>query len=48
MKKAIALMFVALIANPAFAAVKCERDNRGNMCCWDTVRDGPFKPISCY
>lgn len=48
MKTIVALLCAVMISGPALAAVKCERDNRGNMCCWDTVRDGPFKPISCY
>ena len=29
------------------AATRCERDNSGGICCWDTNVDGPFKPISC-
>jgi hypothetical protein len=41
----IALTFV--IAVEAYAAVKCQPDGRGGMCCWDTNTDGPFKPIGC-
>lgn len=48
MKKVLAAVCIALMSTTAIAAVKCERDSRGNMCCWDTVRDGPFKPLSCY
>lgn len=47
MKKLIALAIVALISTSAVAAVKCVPDGRGGMCCWDTERDGPFKPIGC-
>jgi len=47
MKKAIVVLFVALLSTQSFAAVKCERDGRGGMCCWDTNKDGPWKPISC-
>ena len=39
---------LALSTTNALAVMKCESDSRGNMCCWDTVRDGPFKPIGCY
>nr|DAT24726.1 MAG TPA: exopolysaccharide production protein [Caudoviricetes sp.] len=48
MKKAVAILCVALMSSSAFAAIKCEPDRRGGMCCWDTVKDGPFKPINCY
>lgn len=47
MKKAIVVLFVALLSTSAFSAVKCESDGRGGMCCWDTNKDGPWKPISC-
>jgi hypothetical protein len=47
MKKVIAVLFVALLSTQSFAAVKCQPDGRGGMCCWDTERDGPWKPISC-
>lgn len=42
---AIALTFV--IAVEVYAATKCVPDGRGGMCCWDTDRYGPFKPIGC-
>lgn len=41
----IALTFV--VAVEAYAAVKCVPDGRGGMCCWDTEKDGIFKPIGC-
>lgn len=47
MKKAIVALCIAMMSSTAFAAVKCERDSRGNMCCWDTKTDGPFRPMSC-
>ena len=47
MKKLIALAIVALLSTSAYAATKCVPDGRGGMCCWDTDRDGPFKPIGC-
>jgi hypothetical protein len=46
MKKLIALIVVALISTSAFAAVKCVPSG-GGTCCWDTDREGPFKPIGC-
>ena len=45
-KVAIALIFGLMSVN-TFAATKCESDRRGGLCCWDTVRDGPFRPLSC-
>jgi len=47
MKKIIMLLVVGMLSFNAHSAIKCERDSRGGMCCWDTVRDGPFKPINC-
>jgi hypothetical protein len=47
MKKIVALALVALLSTSAFAVIKCESDRRGGMCCWDTDKDGPWKPISC-
>ena len=48
MKTIVALLCAVILTGPAMAVTKCERDSRGNLCCWDTDRDGPFKPISCY
>jgi len=49
MKKfVIAYVMTLLFATGyAYAAVKCTPDGRGGMCCWDTDRDGPFRPIGC-
>ena len=41
----MALTFV--VAVEAYAAVKCVSDGKGGMCCWDTEKDGPWKPIGC-
>ena len=46
MKKLLALITVALLSTSSFAAIKCVPSGNGT-CCWDTVRDGPFKPIGC-
>jgi hypothetical protein len=46
MKKVILFLFVAMISTSSFAAIKCVPSG-GGTCCWDTVRDGPFKPIGC-
>lgn len=46
--KAIVLAVALIMSTQTFAATKCETDSRGRMCCWDTDREGPFKPISCY
>lgn len=48
MKKVIMLLVVGMLSFNAHAVIKCERDSRGNQCCWDTDRDGVFKPLSCY
>jgi hypothetical protein len=47
MKTVIAFMCAVMLSSNAVAAIKCENTPKG-MCCWDTVKDGPFKPISCY
>lgn len=47
MKKLLAVVFVVLLSTSTYAAVKCVPDGRGGMCCWDTDRDGPWKPIGC-
>ena len=47
MKKVIALVAVSLISFGVYAQTKCVPDGRGGMCCWDTDRDGIFKPIGC-
>lgn len=47
MKKAIALLCVLMVSSSAYAAMKCVPDGRGGMCCWDTDKQGPFKPLGC-
>lgn len=47
MKVIIALCCAVMLSSNAVAAVKCVPDGRGGMCCWDTTRDGPFKPLGC-
>ena len=48
MKKLIAVIVVGLIGLSfnAYSAIKCVPSG-GGTCCWDTDRDGPFKPIGC-
>jgi hypothetical protein len=46
MKKVLALIAITLLSTSSFAAIKCVPSGNGT-CCWDTVRDGPFKPIGC-
>lgn len=48
--KAFMLMLVfsaAVVSTPTLAATKCVPTTGGGMCCWDTDRDGPFKPLNC-
>ncbi len=47
MKTVIALVCAVMLSSTAVAATKCVPDGRGGMCCWDTVRDGPFRPLGC-
>ena len=48
MKKLIVIAISAMLTfGNAYAVVKCEPTSGGGTCCWDTVRDGPFKPIGC-
>jgi len=47
MKTVLTLVCAVMLTSNAVAAIKCERDSRGNTCCWDTKVDGPFKPILC-
>ena len=45
--KIIVLTIALILSSSVFAATKCVPDGRGGMCCWDTTRDGPFKPLGC-
>ena len=47
MKKLVAVVLFAMVSFNSFAAVKCQPDGRGGMCCWDTQTQGPFRPIGC-
>ncbi len=47
MKKALVLLVITMLSTSSFAYIKCVPDGRGGQCCWDTDRDGPFKPIGC-
>ena len=48
MKKTILILVAAMLTfGNAYAVVKCEPTPGGGTCCWDTVRDGPFRPIGC-
>lgn len=47
MKKVVMLLVVGMLSFNAQAYMKCESDGRGGMCCWDTKKDGPFKPLGC-
>ena len=46
MKKLILTVFIVLLTSTSFAAIKCVPSGPGT-CCWDTDRDGPWKPIGC-
>jgi hypothetical protein len=48
MKRLTMLLVVGMLSFNAQAVMKCESDGRGGMCCWDTNKDGVFKPIRCY
>ena len=47
MKKLMMLFVVISLSTSAYAAVKCVPDSRGGMCCWDTEKDGLYKPVGC-
>jgi len=47
MKKLFVAIGIAAVCFSVQAQVKCETDSRGNTCCWDVQRFGPFKPILC-
>jgi len=48
MKKLIAALLLSTFAIATHAATKCERMPSGSLCCWDTVAEGPFRPLSCW
>ena len=45
--KAILFVLAMALSATATAAIKCERNINGTLCCWDTAVEGPFKPLSC-
>ena len=47
MKKLIIAFGLAAVCLNVYSAVVCESDSKGRMCCWDTEKDGSFKPTSC-
>ena len=47
MKKAIVVLFVAMLSTSSFAAIKCVPTPGGGSCCWDTDKQGPWKPLGC-
>jgi hypothetical protein len=47
MKKLMMLLVVIALSTSAYAATKCQSDGKGGLCCWDTEKDGPYKPVGC-
>ena len=47
MRKIFVMMLLLAIAVTSYSATKCQADGRGGVCCWDTDKDGIFKPIGC-
>lgn len=45
--KALLFVLAMALSATATAAMKCERNADGTLCCWDTSVEGPFKPLSC-
>lgn len=43
------IMFVLAMAfsTSALSATVCEPKPSGGICCWDTDKYGPFKPLVC-
>ena len=46
MKKLVIVAVIALLSTTAYSAVRCVPSG-GGTCCWDTDKDGPWKPIGC-
>lgn len=44
--KTIIFALIMTFSSTTFAAMKCERTPTGS-CCWDTQKEGPFRPFSC-
>jgi len=47
MKKMFIGVALAVVILSSYGATKCQADGKGGVCCWDTDRDGIFKPIGC-
>ena len=47
MKKLLTFAIIAMLSTSSIAAIKCVPDGRGGTCCWDTDREGPWKPLGC-
>ena len=47
MKKMIVAVALVVMSFSSYAYIKCAPSPMGGSCCWDTDRDGPFKPIGC-
>lgn len=45
--KTIIFALIMAFSSVTFAATKCERMPDGSACCWDTQKEGPFRPLSC-
>lgn len=43
---AVIILYCAMTLD-GYAYTKCTRDNDGNICCWDTDKDGTFPPLGC-
>jgi hypothetical protein len=44
--KTIIFALLIAVSTPTLAAIKCVNTPKGT-CCWDTEKDGPFKPVGC-
>jgi hypothetical protein len=47
MKKMLVVLALAVLSLNSYGAVKCQPDGRGGTCCWDTEKEGIFKPVGC-
>jgi len=47
MLKIVMCLFSLMLIGSVHAAIICEPDGKGGLCCWDTYTDGVFKPITC-
>ena len=47
MKKMLVVLTAAMLSLNAFGAIRCAPSPMGGTCCWDTDREGIFRPIGC-